>query len=472
MTSPIDSLSAALEFIHDTRFRGGKNGLTNMRRLMADLGNPQERLRCVHIAGTNGKGSVCAFIQAILRCAGYRTGLYTSPYLQTFNERIRVDGKPIPDGDLIRLTDRVSKVVGALRGEGIFPTEFEIITAIGFLYFDEVRVDAVVVEVGIGGRLDSTNIITPMVTAITSIDLDHTKMLGATVERIAFEKAGIAKPGVPMILYPGADEAIVNVVRGRCATVGAPFVQLKQERIPAGFCRYWPASRCQRQHEPDEGVIIKRENGEEIGYCVGLLGAHQGGNSATARAACAALRECGLRIPDSAIDDGLLRAAWPGRLEWVRAKRADFPRVVLLDGAHNPQGARALADYLDALRMPVTLVTGMLREKDAEGFARIITPRVHRILTVAPDSTRAIPAVELARVFNEASRATGGNGGIATPCPTLSAALHLAKSSSTFPMGWCAVAGSLYLVGEARTLLDAAACTLLKPPMDNDDDNE
>ncbi|MDR1599672.1 MAG: bifunctional folylpolyglutamate synthase/dihydrofolate synthase [Oscillospiraceae bacterium] len=438
----IDSLDAALAFIHDTRYRGGKDGLNHMRRLMSALGSPQDRLKCVHIAGTNGKGSVCAFTQAVLRCAGYKTGLYTSPYLQAFNERIRVDGVNIPDADLIRLTSRVAVVVEALRGESVFPTEFEIITAIGFLYFDESDVDAAVIEVGLGGRLDSTNIITPLVTAVTSIDLDHIRLLGSTVELIAFEKAGIAKPDAPMILYPGADASVAEAVRRQCAAVGAPFVPLA--RTDGG------------------GMVIRYKDGEEIAYHVGLLGEHQQDNAATARAVCEALRLRGFNIPDAVIDEGLLRAAWPGRLEWVKPRREDFPRAVLLDGAHNPQGARALAAYLDALHMPVTLVAGMLREKDSENFARTIAPRVRRVLTVTPDSTRAVPAQTLAEVFN----AVSGRGALASPCPTLAAALHLAKCTSEFPLGWCVVAGSLYLVGEARTLLDAPPCTLLGPPVD------
>ncbi|MDR0396356.1 MAG: bifunctional folylpolyglutamate synthase/dihydrofolate synthase [Oscillospiraceae bacterium] len=438
----IDSLGAALAFIHDSRYRGGKNGLDNMRRLMRELGDPQDRLKCVHIAGTNGKGSVCAFTQAVLRCAGYRTGLYTSPYLQVFNERIRVDGVNIPDRDLIRITARVSRVVESLRGEGIYPTEFEIITAIGFLYFDESRVDIAVIEVGMGGRFDSTNVVTPLATAITSIGLDHTKALGSTIESIAFEKAGIAKPGVPMILYPDACEEVTRVVRRRCEEVGAPFRPLA--------------------YKDGDGTVLRCKDGVQVAYNVGLLGAHQWYNSATARALCAELRERGLDIPDARIDEGLLRAAWPGRLEFIRSRRADFPKVVILDGAHNPQGARALSEYLDALRMPITLVTGMLREKDYESFARIIAPHVRRVLTVTPDSPRGVSARTLAEVFG-AARVYGEP---VKACPTLAAALHLAKSTSVFPLGWCVVAGSLYLAGEARTLLDAPPCSLLDPPID------
>ncbi|GHU75955.1 bifunctional folylpolyglutamate synthase/dihydrofolate synthase [Clostridia bacterium] len=422
---PIESMAAALAFIHDTRYRGGKAGLAHMRLLMARLGNPQDRLRCIHIAGTNGKGSVCAFIQAALRCAGYRTGLYTSPYLQLFNERIRVDGVNIPDADLIRITARVADAVESMRNEGIHPTEFEIITAIGFVYFDEARVDAVVVEVGMGGRLDSTNIIAPLVTAVTSIDLDHTKALGSTVEQIAFEKAGIAKPGVPMVVYPGAAEAVVGVIREHCEAVGAPLTIL--------------------------------HNDSDVHPSIGLLGEHQSGNAATARAVCLALRGRGLNISDSSIAEGLRRAAWPGRLEWVKPRRADFPRAVLLDGAHNPQGARALTAYLDSLARPITAIVGMLREKDSEGFARTLIPHVHRVLTVTPDSHRAVSVWELSRTFAEAGKA-------AQPCPTIEAALHLARSSAEYPLGWCVVAGSLYLVGETRTLLDAPPCTLLDKP--------
>jgi dihydrofolate synthase/folylpolyglutamate synthase len=328
----------------------------------------------------------------------------------------------------------VAAVVRSLRDEGIYPTEFEIITAIGFVYFSEQRVDAAVIEVGMGGRLDSTNIIQPLATAITSIDLDHTKVLGGTVELIAYEKAGIAKPGAPMILYPGASEAVARVVRDRCAEVGAPFIPLGMDR--------------------DDGSIA------DIIH-VGLLGEHQWSNAATARAVCEAIDGRGLDVPGAAVDEGLIRADWPGRLEWVRSRRHDFPRVVLLDGAHNPQGGRALAAYLNAIHRPVTLITGMLREKDAAGFTREIAPAVSRVLCVTPDSHRALRAEELARVYRDVCAKE------ALVCPTLAAALHIAKASGEPPLGWCVIAGSLYLVGEARTLLDAPPCTLLTSAASN-----
>ncbi|MCL1796655.1 MAG: bifunctional folylpolyglutamate synthase/dihydrofolate synthase, partial [Clostridia bacterium] len=184
----------ALDFIHGAYVLGEKNGLSNMRRLLARLSNPETGIRALHVAGTNGKGSVCALLQAALRCAGYKTGLYTSPFLERFNERIRIDGKPIPDESLVDLVERIAPEIETLRAGGYQPTEFEIGSALAFLYFAQEKVDVSVIEVGLGGRLDPTNTITPLVCGIASIGLDHQHILGATLPQIAAEKAGIAKP--------------------------------------------------------------------------------------------------------------------------------------------------------------------------------------------------------------------------------------------------------------------------------------
>ena len=419
----IDSIESALAFIHDATYRGGKNGLENMRLLMSRLGDPHKGIRYAHVTGTNGKGSVCAFIQAALREAGYRTGLYTSPFLQRFNERIRMNGAPISDEDLIRLTGLVKREVERMRSEGVYPTEFEITTAIGFLYLREQKVDVAVIEVGLGGRLDSTNIIEPMACAITSIGLDHTKTLGGTVEQIAYEKAGIAKPGIPMILYPCAEEAVTTVVASQCAMAGAPLVKLSADDLPSS-------------------------------WRVGLDGAHQYANAATAVAVLNAMDAAGLPVGEDAIRRGIARTRWPGRMEWVTAL-PPLPyagRAILLDGAHNPHGARALADSL-ANGARLVGVVGMLRDKDAQGAARELARTFDRVYTVTPDSSRALPANELAEIYQ-------AEGVRAAPCASLGEAMEAAARDAGDSVR-LAVTGSLYLIGEARTYLRAPECGLL-----------
>ena len=205
----------AIDFIEGASGKGDKRGLYNMERLMERLGNPHKRLRAFHVAGTNGKGSICAFLDSSLRAAGYRTGLYTSPHLERFNDRMRLNGRPISDERLAEVTTRVAEQVEILRGEGVLPTFFEICTAVAFEFFAEENVDYAVIEVGLGGRRDSTNVITPMVSVIASIGFDHMKTLGNTLPEIAGEKAGIIKPGVPVVISPQPDE-VRSVFSARC----------------------------------------------------------------------------------------------------------------------------------------------------------------------------------------------------------------------------------------------------------------
>lgn len=408
----------AIGFIHGAYGQGEKRGQENMRALLALLSNPHEAFPAVHVAGTNGKGSVCAFVQAALRCAGYRTGLYTSPYLQRFNERMRVDGIPIADSLLAALTTRVAAAVETLRAQDIRPTEFEIGTALAFLFFAEQKVDIAVVEVGLGGRLDPTNILTPLVCAIAAIGFDHTKVLGSTLPDIALHKAGIAKPGVPLVLSGQNPPEVQAVVVRHCQAVGAP-VQVSQ---PA------PAR-----------------------YQLGLEGNHQAQNAGVALAVLALLGGRGFAVPESAMADGLRRVRWPGRLEWL-----DRHPPVLLDGAHNGHGAKALADYVTALpHRHTVLLCGILQGKDigpmAEAFARF----ADAVVAVAPDSHRAVDAAILADIFVQ-------HGLPARTAAALPEALEMAEVLAGNE-GRVVVAGSLYLVGEARALLLGTQNTLLTP---------
>lgn len=407
--------SEALAYIHGMYGLGEKRGLDNMHALMKELGNPHQKIRAIHVAGTNGKGSVCAFTQAILRCAGYSVGLYTSPFLQRYNERIRLNGKPIADDELAEITSLVAEAVLQVEQEGVKPTEFEIGTAVAFVYFAKQKVDFAVIEVGLGGRIDPTNILWPEVSAIAAIGFDHTKVLGDTLELIAAEKAGIAKTGVPMVVSGQNDEAVLSVIRNRCEEVKVTFSITK----------------------PTDGIVL------------GLQGEHQAYNAGLAVGIVEQLQKLGVCITDEAIADGLSRVRWPGRLEWVSENPA-----FILDGAHNLQGAEALASYLKALpALRIVLITGMLRDKDWEAIAAVLAKAVDEVITVKPDSHRALEAGILAQVFER-------HGKPVCAAASLQDALVQAHSIAG-QQGVIVIAGSLYLVGEARTVLGCPDNTLL-----------
>ena len=399
----------ALNFIHGTKGHGKKDGLNNMRALLARLGNPEREFASIHVTGTNGKGSVCAFINAGLCLAGKKTGMYTSPFLQRFNERFRLNGEPIADEKLAALTTEVAREVEALRAQGVMPTEFEIGTAIAFLFFARERVDYAVIEVGVGGRTDSTNVITPCVCAIASIGLEHTKTLGDTMEKIAFEKAGIAKPGVPLVLSAQVTGGPCEVIAAHCRAVGAPLLFAEKEENAA----------------------------------LGLPGEHQKFNAGVARNVLETLG-----IAQETISEGLRRARWPARLEWLSED-------MLLDGAHNPQGARALARYAAGLEKKRTaLLCGILRDKDCEGMAKILAPVCDEVIAVAPDSVRALPAQALAELFIRQGRT-------AQCAPNIAEGIRMAREAAG-ESGRIIIAGSLYLAGEVRTLVVGEDYALLK----------
>ncbi len=417
MTTHPFTYESAIAYIHGAYGQGAKDGLNNMRLLLERLGNPQDRFPSIHVAGTNGKGSVCAFLHAALTCSGYRTGLYTSPFLQRYNERMRVGGVPIADDALARLVERVAAEVDALRQVGVRPTEFEIGTALAFLYFAEEQVDIAVVEVGLGGRLDPTNVITPLVSVIASIGLDHMRVLGHTPEAIAREKAGIAKRGVPLVLSAQASEGVREVILETCRAKGAPLYLAK------------PA----------------------VGLALGLAGAHQAYNAGTAWEALSQLRRAGWNMPDASILEGFRRVRWPGRLEWV-----DVSPPLLLDGAHNPQGVQMLVEYLQGLpRARTVLLCGIMADKDWQDMARILAGVSDEAVAVAPDNKRSLDAAVLAHTL-------GSFGVFARAADTLSDAYQAAQSLAG-PQGRIVAAGSLYLIGELRTLAVGPDSALLAP---------
>jgi dihydrofolate synthase/folylpolyglutamate synthase len=340
---------------------GIKFGLENITAIVERLGRPDRTFKCVHIAGTNGKGSVTAMVDAALRAAGHRSARYTSPHLIDLSERFAVDGHPIAHDALVRAVADVRDVVECLRAEGtlsVQPTFFEVTTAVGFELFRRAGVDIAVVEVGLGGRLDATNVVSPIATAITSIAFDHQLYLGSTLAEIAFEKAGIVKPGVPVVVGPLEPEALIVIARAA----------------------------------NDRGAELIRATADDAArFTVGLPGEHQRANAGVAVRLLELLDARGVRVPADAIARGLEHPEWPGRLD---ERRLADGRELLLDAAHNPAGARALASYLANEPQKRPLVFAAMRDKDVDGMFRTLLPAVGAaVMTRASNPRSADPAV-------------------------------------------------------------------------------
>ena len=371
------------------------------------MGQPHERLRFIHVAGTNGKGSTCAMLESIYRAAGLRVGLYTSPHLVSFRERIQVNRQPIAAADAARLMGEMEPVLSRFPA-GSAPTFFEAVTVLALRHFAEQDCDLVILETGLGGRLDATNIVTPLASVITQIAFDHQQWLGDTLWKIAAEKAGIIKPGVPVITAPAAGGEVLEVISETAARVGAPWTQVPD--FQAGM-------------DADALAVLA------------LLGEHQRLNAALALATVRVLQPK-IAVSAEAARRGLETVSWAGRLQVV--KRSDG-RLFLLDGAHNPAGIdslrAALARYFPAERP--TLVVGMLADKEWPAMIRALAPLAARIVTVPVSSARTVPAGELA----EAGRSAN---------PAVESALSLNEAlQRTQNDRFIVVTGSLYMVGEA-----------------------
>lgn len=373
----------ALDFIHGTYKFGSKLGLENITYLLELLGNPQEGLSIIHIAGTNGKGSTAAFLHGVLRAAGYRVGLYTSPYLQYFTERIQINGVDIQEERLAQLTAVVKEKIEIMVAEGRnHPTEFEVVTALAFLYYAEEKVDYLVLEVGLGGRLDATNVIKdPLLSVITPIGFDHMQYLGDTLEQIAFEKGGIIKENGYTVVYPQRDE-VLKVFQELCSS--------KSNQLTISEAVGLDISYSGIDYQQFSVVIQGKEYND---IKIKLAGNHQIYNCCNALTAIEVLKsDRGLSIEDEAIYKGLAETGWPGRMEVVKEKP-----LTIIDGAHNIHGAEALSGNIQALlgQYKITLVIGMLEDKDIEGFLKLIIPLVDRVVTTRPDNPRAMGAEAL-----------------------------------------------------------------------------
>ena len=410
----------ALQYIDGVSWLGSRPGLERVAALLHRLGDPQEKLRFVHIAGTNGKGSCAAMTASVLRAAGYRTGLFTSPYLFRFNERMQINGEPIGDEELAALVTQIRPIADAMEDH---PTEFELMTAVALLWYLRERCEIVVLEVGLGGRLDATNVIgAPEAAVIMNIGLDHTAVLGDTVEQIAVEKAGIVKPGCAVALYPQTPEAEA-VVRERCEAVGASL-------------RVADLTQLQGEFDSLEGQVFRYRGAS---YAIPLLGEHQLRNAAVVLEVAEILREKGWKLPHEAVEHGLYAVSWPARFELLRAEP---PFVV--DGGHNPQCAMTVAESLlryfpDRRRV---LLVGVLADKDYEGLFDILDVAADAYFCVTPASARALPADRLAAFLSRYGKPV-------TVCPDIPAGVEAASAAAGEDGVACAV-GSLYMAGAVR----------------------
>ena len=416
------TVQEALTYIHSVCWKGSIPGLGRTRELLARLGNPEKKLRFVHVAGTNGKGSTAAMLASILRQAGYRTGLYTSPYILRFHERMQVNGREISDEDLSAITEFVRPHAEAMADH---PTEFELVSCIAFEYFMRQHCDIVVLEVGMGGELDSTNVIdTPEAAVLTNIGLDHTEFLGDTLEKIAATKSGIIKPGGAAVIYRDSP-SVEAVIEDRCQQVGARLVK-------ADFAALRSIS-----HDLDGQVF------DAAGFPalhLPLLGEHQMKNAAVVLATVGVLRDKGWHITDEQVRAGLAQVRWPGRFEVLRKDP-----LFLVDGGHNPQCIEALAanirDYLAGRRL--TVLTGVLADKDYHCMYANIAPYAAEFLTVTPDSPRSLSAEDLKTYLEQFGKPV-------TVCPTVEEGVAEAIRRAGKD-GVVLAYGSLYMVGAIRT---------------------
>ncbi len=431
-------LQNALEHLYGLERRNDKLDLEGTRALLGALGDPQRGFRAVHVAGTNGKGSTCAVIERVLRESGHRTGLFTSPHLVDFRERIRVNGVWADENRLAARLDHIQSLP-----EGRDRTFFEVCTALAFDDFAARGVEWAVLEVGLGGRLDCTNVITPEVCAITSIALDHTEILGDTIEEIALEKAGIVKRGVPVVLSRLLDERARAVITRTARERGAPLES-------GGGAAAGPPLRSmagEGAHEPRRTIVLEAKPWGRLDAALPLLGAHQHDNVAVALDVLARLCDRGVRIPADALRAGLERTRWPGRLE----RCAGEPRL-WWDGAHNPDGLRALLAAWRTLmptRAPGAIVLALSRDKEADVMARACAAAFPGTTLIATRSrnARALDAGELLRQAREAGLAA--EAALDVPA-AVRRALALAGDLPVL------LTGSLFAVGEAMEVFGGA----------------
>jgi dihydrofolate synthase/folylpolyglutamate synthase len=416
--------SEAIQFLYGLQIFGANFGLENTRQLAALAGNPHEKLRFIHVAGTNGKGSTCAMLESIYRAAGLRVGLFTSPHLVSFRERIQVNRQLIPENELVRLVEELQPLLKKFPADNHL-TLFEVVTVMALKFFAEQKCHLVIWETGLGGRLDATNIVTPLASVITNIAFDHQQWLGETLAKIAAEKAGIIKPGIPVVTATDEKSALA-VIEKIAREKNAPLTTVAADGNP-----------------PLNKFAALYRNAATLP----LLGEHQKINAALALATVEVLQK---QIPVTAekIREGLQNVNWPGRLQLI--EKPDGQKF-LLDGAHNVAGVEALRAALPA-GVPLTFIVGFLGDKDWRPMCEILAPLAGKIFCVPVSSARTADARELAKTFRAANPAAE-----VLVCDSLNEALKKSGSRGRSPhqaQDLIVITGSLYLVGEALDLLE------------------
>lgn len=422
----------AIKYITEVGNFGSNYGLERTYKLLEFLDNPHGKLKIIHVAGTNGKGSTTAMITSMLKEAGYKVGMYTSPFLEEFEERIQINGNNIPKEKLAQLMTKIKYAVDKVIEEGYnHPTEFEIITALMFLYFATEKVDFAVVEVGLGGRLDSTNVITPILSVITSISFDHTNILGNTLEEIAREKAGIIKAGIPTLIYP-QEEIVEKVLSEKCEELGAKLYKINKD----------DAKLVEIIKEDKIYQLVKVKLDDEYDVKLQLLGEHQILNLAVALKALEIIKDKAAKLSKESIIKALSEVRWNGRLEVM----SNEPCVVI-DGAHNIQGITQLDKNIKKYFKydDLYLILGILADKDVDHMVKVITPQAKKVFTVTPNSIRAETSEELMGVVKKYNQDCQDYSDYKN---AFEDALKLCKKDDLL-----LISGSLYMIGEMRGII-------------------
>ena len=423
----------AIEFIHSTYKFGSKLGLDRIKRLMELLDNPQNSYKIIHVAGTNGKGSTCSLIHDVLMDAGYKTGLFISPYLEEFTERIQINKNHIDKESLSRITSLLKDKIDIMISEGYdHPTEFEVVTAIGFKYFQEQNIDFLVLEVGLGGRFDATNVINkPLVSVITSISYDHMEQLGDTLEKIAFEKSGIIKDSSNVVIYPQS-ENITSVIKDVAINKNATIYEASPqniEKVKSDITGQW-------------FKYLKNDVFNLPELKINLLGSHQILNALTALLALEIIKSEGYIIRNENIKNGFLNCRFPGRFEIINKNP-----LIILDGGHNIDGinqfVKTVKEYF--LDKKIIFFFGILKDKNPDEALELVLPISKEIYTLTPFSPRALKATELAELVKKHSNIK------VTPLESYDEILPIIKNADKDHV--IAFAGSLYMIGSVRTLI-------------------
>ncbi len=421
-----------IDYLFALQQHGIKLALSNSVTLMALMGDPHRKFRSVHVAGTNGKGSTAAFIAAMLQAAGYRVGLYTSPHLVNFTERIRINDMRITEAKVVDLAGRVRDVARSAKNPGdtaaLNPTFFEVTTTMAFTYFAEEGVDIAVIEVGMGGRLDSTNVITPLVSVITNLDLEHTEFLGTTLTQIAGEKAGIIKQRVPVVTGALQPE-VITIIEQKAAVQKSAVYRLSSDFVPAFFSD---------QVFNYRGIKTSFEK-----LRIHMLGRYQVDNACLALATIECMREAGVVVDEAAIRRGLEQVRWEGRLEHVASKPD-----IYLDGAHNPAAAQKLAATIREMKSAyqrIVLIIGILGDKDCQGISSALVPLVDHVVVTKPQYSRAMDVRALASEIQKMHSSVEA-------AETVAEAIAAAGKAAS-PDDLVLITGSLYVVGDARMVL-------------------